>query len=140
MDAAIFAPARMGLRDEKVLSLPERVVYRPEDDLLYLNFEGLRLDTEQDAEMFARDLEAELASYGRRLDAVVNYDNFQLAPAAADRYWAMIRHNTARYLRSTTRYSTNAFFRLQLGERFADASLDGHLYRSFDDALGHLGE
>ena len=42
MDAAIFAVGRMGLREEKVLSLRERVAYRPGDDLLYLNFEGLR--------------------------------------------------------------------------------------------------
>jgi len=138
MDLAIFTPGRMGLRSTKVLSLRERVVHRPEDDLLYLNFEGLRLDTAEDVEALARDLEAELASYGRPLAAVVNYDHFQLAPAAADRYWAMVRHNTKHYLRSTTRYSTNAFFRMQLGEQFAEAALDGRLYRSFDEAVENL--
>ena len=138
MDADIFTPGRMGLADEGVLSLSERVTYRPDADLLYLNFEGLRLDTEEDAEALAVQLEAELASYGRTLPAVVNYDNFFLAPAAADRYWAMIRHNTTHYLSSTTRYSTNAFFRHQLGERFSQARLDGHVYRSFDEAVHHL--
>ncbi len=128
----------MGLRQDEVLDLSERVVYRPDADVLYLNFEGLSLDTAQDAETLAQALEAELASYGRRLAAVVNYDNFRLAPAAADRYWAMIRHNTTHYLSSTTRYSTNAFFRHQLGEAFAAAALDRHLYRSFDEAVHHL--
>jgi propionate CoA-transferase len=138
MDAEIFASGRMGLRDDDVLDLRERVVYRPDADVLYLNFEGLSLNTAQDAEDLARELEATLAGYGRRLAAVVNYDNFRLAPAAADRYWAMIRHNTAHYLSSTTRYSTNAFFRHQMGEAFAAAALDGHLYRSFDEAVHHL--
>ena len=138
MDAAIFSPRRMGLRHDQVLSLAERVTYRPDVDLLYLNFEGLQLDTERDAEDLARELEAELKSYGRKLGAVVNYDNFRLAPAAADRYWAMIRHNTTHYLSSTTRYSTNAFFRHQLGETFSAARLDGHVYRSFDEAVHHL--
>jgi propionate CoA-transferase len=138
MDAEIFRPGRMGLAEGPVLSLRERVTYRADADLLYLNFEGLRLDTEADAEELAVRLEAELASYGRKLAAVVNYDNFRLAPAAADRYWAMIRHNTTHYLSSTTRYSTNAFFRHQLGERFSLARLDAHVYRSFDEAVHHL--
>jgi propionate CoA-transferase len=138
MDAAIFAPGRMGLAEGPVLSLHERVTYRPDVDLLYLNFEGLRLDTEADAEALAVQLEAELKSYGRRLAAVVNYDNFRLAPAAADRYWQMVRHNTTHYLSSTTRYSTNAFFRHQLGERLSESGLDGHVYRSFHQAVRHL--
>jgi propionate CoA-transferase len=138
MDTAIFRPGRMGLRHDEVLTLAERVTYRPDVDLLYLNFEGLQLDTEQDAEDLARELEAELRSYGRKLAAVVNYDNFRLAPPAADRYWAMIRHNTEHYLSSTTRYSTNAFFRHQLGETFSAARLDGHVYRNFDEAVHHL--
>jgi len=140
MDAAIFCPGRMGLRHDEVLSLSERVTYRPDVDLLYLNFEGLQLDTEQDADDLARGLESELKSYGRKLAAVVNYDNFRLAPPAADRYWAMIRHNTTHYLSSTTRYSTNAFFRHQLGETFSAARLDGHVYRSFDEAVHHLDD
>jgi propionate CoA-transferase len=139
MDAEIFAPQRMGLADGPVLSLRERLHYDPDVDLLYMNFEGLRLDTHADAEALAVGLEAELASYGRRLAAVVNYDNFRLSPAAADRYWEMIRHNTTHYLTSTTRYSTNAFFRHQLRERFSEGGLDGHIYRSFDEAAHHLG-
>jgi propionate CoA-transferase len=138
MDAAIFLPAKMGLADGPVLSLRERLHYDPDRDVLYMNFEGLRLDTEDDAKALAVELEVELASYGRRLAAVVNYDNFRLGPAAADRYWAMIRHNTTHYLSSTTRYSTNAFFRHQLRERFSEGGLDGHLYRSFDEAVHHL--
>jgi propionate CoA-transferase len=140
MDPTIFTPGRMGLAEGPVLSLHERVTYRPEVDLLYLNFEGLRLDTEADADALAVQLEAELKTYGRKLAAVVNYDNFRLASAAADRYWQMVRHNTTHYLSSTTRYSTNAFFRHQLGERLSESGLDGHVYRSFDQAVRHLKE
>jgi propionate CoA-transferase len=142
MDAAIFRVERMGLREDPVLSLAERLSYHAGyqggEDLLYMNFEGLRLDSEQDAADLAEQLEAALKSYGRKVSAVVNYDNFSLAPAAADRYWTMIRHNTEHYISSLTRYSTNAFFRHQLGERFAAARLDGRIYRSFDEATHHL--
>ncbi len=136
--AAVFTPGRMGLREKAALSMDERVRHHPDVDVLYLNFEGLRLDTAEQADTFATELEGRLASYGRRLDAVVNYDNFALAPAAADRYWRMVREHTARYLGSVTRYSTNAFFCHQLGEAFAAAALDRRLYRSFDEAVAHL--
>lgn len=138
MHPDIFTPGRMGLRDEPVLPLSERLHYRAEGDLLYMNFEGLHLETEDDATALAAGLEGQLKSYGRRLAAVVNYDNFHLAPAAADRYWEMVRHHTTHYLSSTTRYSTNAFFRHQLGERLTEFGLDGHVYRSFDEAVQHL--
>ncbi|MEP6462667.1 MAG: hypothetical protein ABJC62_04475, partial [Frankiaceae bacterium] len=71
-----------------------------------------------------------LSSYGRKLNVVANYDNFNLAPAAADRYWEMVRHNTDNYFLSITRYSTNAFFRLQ--------HLEHRIYRNFADAKEHL--
>jgi propionate CoA-transferase len=140
MDATIFRPEIMQLRQRPVLSLDERVVYRPSDDVLYLNFEGLRLDTAADAQELAEFLDERLAAYGRKLDVVVNYDNFSLAPAAADRYWEMIRHNSAAYFRSLTRYSTNAFFRRQLGEAFAAAHLGQQIYRNFEDAKRHLSD
>lgn len=50
----------------------------------------------------------------------------------------MVRHNQESYFLSSTRYSTNAFFRHQLGEQFTDARLGQQIYGSFDDAKGHL--
>jgi propionate CoA-transferase len=140
MERGIFRAETMNLRQRPLLSLDERVTYRSKDDLLYLNFEGLRLDSAADAAELAQFLDERLAQYGRKLNVIVNYDNFSLAPAAADRYWEMIRHNTATYFLSLTRYSTNAFFRHQLGEAFAGAHLTQQIYRSFADAKRHLAD
>jgi len=138
MEPAIFLPERMHLRLRSVMTLDERLHYVPEDELLYLNFEGLHLDSAEEANELAEVLDKRLVEYGRKLNVVVNYDNFRLSPTAADRYWEMIRHNTAHYFLSLTRYSTNAFFRHQLRERFAAASLHQQFYRSFEDAKRHL--
>jgi propionate CoA-transferase len=140
MERGIFRSETMNLRQRPLLSLDERVTYRSEDDLLYLNFEGLRLDSAADAAELAQFLDERLAQYGRKLNVIVNYDNFSLAPAAADRYWEMIRHNTATYFLSLTRYSTNAFFRHQLREAFAGEHLTQQIYRSFADAKRHLAD
>ena len=88
MDAGIFSPGLIGLKRRPVLSLDERLVYHPSDDVLYLNFEGLRLQSVQDAEELAQFLDERLSAFGRKLNVVVNYDNFSLDPAAADRYQA----------------------------------------------------
>ena len=138
MEPAIFLPERMRLRLRSVMTLEERLHYVPEDELLYLNFEGLHLDSPEEANELAELLDKRLVEYGRKLNVVVNYDNFRLSPTAADRYWEMIRHNTAHYFLSLTRYSTNAFFRHQLRERFAAASVHQQFYRSFEDAKRHL--
>ena len=140
MEPAIFLPERMRLRRRPVMSFEERLRFVPEDELLYLNFEGLHLDSPEEANELAEFLDKRLAAYGRKLNVVVNYDNFRLSPTAADRYWEMIRHNTAHYFLSLTRYSTNAFFRRQLRERFAGASMHQQFYRSFEDAKRHLDQ
>ncbi len=67
------------------------------------------------------------AELGRQLDrrvhVVVNYDNFDLGPDAADPFFAMVRSNEERFFLSSTRYSTNAFFRRQLGREFTEHDL-----------------
>ena len=140
MEPAIFLPERMRLRRRPVMSFEERLTFVPEDELLFLNFEGLHLDSPEEANELAEFLDKRLAAYGRKLNVVVNYDNFRLSPTAADRYWEMIRHNTAHYFLSLTRYSTNAFFRRQLRDRFAGASMHQQFYRSFEDAKRHLDQ
>ncbi len=138
MDSEMFLPAVMGLKRRPVLTLDERLVHHPDDDVLYLNLEGLHLETLQDAEALAQFLDERLSAFGGKLNVVVNYDNFSRGPAAADRYREMVRHNTERYFRSITRYSSNAFFRHQLAEHFADAHLQQRIYRSFDEAKDNL--
>ena len=65
---------------------------------------------------------------------MVNYDNFYLGPAARDTFFAMVKHNEDSYFLSSTRYSTDAFFRHQLKENFAEADLAQSIYRNFDEA------
>ena len=74
MDEEIFLPALMGLNRRQMLTLDERLVYHPDDDLLYLNFEGLHLQNVQDAEELADFLDRRLSAFGRKLNVVVNYD------------------------------------------------------------------
>jgi propionate CoA-transferase len=123
MEAVIFRDRPMGLRDRPPVGMDERFRFDAATDTVYVNFEGLRLSTVQDADDLARELDRRFAALDRRVHVVVNYDNFDLGPDAADPFFAMVRRNEERFFRSSTRYSTSAFFRRQLGREFTEHDL-----------------
>ncbi len=123
MDAAIFSDGLMGLHVRPPLGTDERFRYDAAGETVYVNFEGLRLDTVEDARELAGELESRFSALGRRVHVVVNYDNFEVSPAAADEFFKMVGRNEERFFLSSTRYSTNAFLRRQLGRQFTDHDL-----------------
>ncbi len=138
MDEAIFCDALMNLKYQSLVPMEERLRYIPEENILYINFEGLNLETVEDVQKLQQYLEPAMAAIGKRFKAIVNYDNFNLNPSAADAFFAMVRRNQETYFLSHSRYSTNAFFRHQLGNDFATANLDQRIYPSFDEARKSL--
>lgn len=133
MNAAIFADAPMDLRHRPPRPIDDRFSYDPAHNILFCNFEGLRLETADEAAELARLLDEEFRGVGRRVHVIVNYDNFEILPPAEPVFFDMIKNNE-RYVLSRTRYSTNAFFRRRLGQRFTQASLAHMFYGNFADA------
>jgi propionate CoA-transferase len=129
MPPAVFCDAPMGLHLRTPLSMDERFRYDASSETAYINFEGLRLGTLEDAKELARELESGFVRIGRQVHVIVNYDNFELSPSAADEFFAMVSRNEARFFLSSTRYSTNAFLRRQFGRQFRDH----HLYANFSE-------
>jgi propionate CoA-transferase len=138
MDARIFVEEKMGLKDSSPMSLDDRLSYDAENNVVYANFEGMSLETEEDAEKLADYLDKYFSRLGQRVHVVVNYDNFNLGSAARDTFFAMVKHNEDNYFLSSTRYSTDAFFRHQLKEDFTEADLEQRIYRNFDEARKSL--
>jgi propionate CoA-transferase len=137
MPVEIFRIARMGLRDRPPMSMDERFAYDPDANVAYVNFEGLRILDLDDVRALTDFLDTRFAALGRRVNVVVNYDNFTLGDDAADAFFGMVRQNTERYFLSSTRYSTNAFYRRQMGRRFTDERLQHRIYGNFSEA--HAG-
>jgi len=138
MDARIFYDGKIGLSESSPMSLDERVSYDAENNVVYANFEGMSIGTEEEADKLADYLDRYFAKLGRKVHVVVNYDNFDLAPVVRDTFFAMVKHNEDSYFLSSTRYSTDAFFRHQLKEDFTEAELDQRIYRNFDEARKSL--
>jgi propionate CoA-transferase len=140
MDAAIFTDAPLRLAERSPLTLDERVDYRADDNLVFINFEGLTVNTLDEADLLASFLNHRLDELGRRVNLIVNYDNFELGRPAAPRFFEMVREHERRYFLSSTRYATNALLRRKLGRAFAHARLSQHIYRNFEEATHALHE
>lgn len=134
MDPSIFHEHLMNLKYQSLMPIEERLQYHAQDNVLYINFEGLNIETVEDVQALQRYLDPAMAAIGRKVKVIVNYDNFNLNPVAADAFFAMVRRNQEKYFLTHSRYSTNAFFRHQLGEEFARANMEQRIYPSFDEA------
>ncbi|MBK1679650.1 acyl CoA:acetate/3-ketoacid CoA transferase [Rhodocyclus tenuis] len=139
MDAAIFAPGPMGLR-ERLLAVPlaQRLVFDAGRGLFFVNFEGLHVKSAAQIDEIRALVEARLSPLGRRVPAIVNYDNFQIDSEVIDAYVDMVRDVVARFYSEVTRYTTSSFMRAWLGDALERRQLAPHLYASADEALARL--
>ena len=136
MDARIFGAEPMGLKDAVLaISLEERMTYDARKATAFYNFQGLRVRTGKDVEDIRRAAEAICRSAGKRIRAVVNYDDFQIDEAVMDDYAAMAADLTTRCYSGVSRYTTSAFMRLKLGEALAHRGVAPHIYESRNEAL-----
>jgi propionate CoA-transferase len=139
MDARIFRTSAMGLRDDILfLPLPQRVRYDAERDIFFINFEGLEVKTAADIENIRLTVAQNLAPLKRKVPAIVNYDNFAIAPELMDDYIAMVRDLTDRFYNRVTRYTTSTFMRSYFGQALRAQNADPALYATPEEAMSQL--
>jgi len=139
MDAAIFQPEPMGLR-EALLRLPldQRFEYDAQQDIFFANFEGVRVRDAADVQAIRAALEAPLVALGRKVPAMVNYDNFEIAAEALDAFSDLVRDVDTHFYLRVTRYTTSAFLRAKLGEALLKRGVAPRIFESERDARAQL--
>jgi propionate CoA-transferase len=115
MDAALFREEPMGLR-ERLLATPlaQRFELDREQHQLFINFEGLSIDSASDIveiETYVRTL---LQPLGERVAVVVNYDSCSVLPSLIDDYVAMVKRLSDAHYSQVTRYGTGGFLKARL--------------------------
>ena len=142
MDGRIFRPETMGLERDFIgfRDLPSRISYDQERNILFLNFEGLRVRTEQDVAAVQEAVESRCKRIGRFVNVVVNYNSFRIDESVYDAYARMIRYMEQTYYIKVTRYSTSAFMRAKLGEELAKRGVAPHVFESAAEAQAFLKE
>ena len=139
MDARIFGPNPMGLEAELLnLSLPERVIYDPERNILFLNFEGMHVRGKDDVQAIWDICELRCREAGKRVGVIINYDRFRINQDMYDAYAEMDRYFLANYFSQITRYATSAFLRAKLGEAFSARSIAPHVFERREEAQAFL--
>jgi propionate CoA-transferase len=140
MDGRIFRPEPMGLERDFLgfRDLPSRISYDPERNILFLNFEGLRVRNEQDVAAVQEAVESRCKRIGRFVNVVVNYDSFRMDDSVYDAYAKMIRYLEKTYYATVTRYTTSAFMRAKLGEELEKRDVAPHVFETADEAREFL--
>ncbi len=139
MDERLFRTAAMGLSEDLLeVPLAERLSYDPEQNLLFINFEGFAVRESEDIERIRAAVEERVAPLGRRVNVIVNYDNFTIRPDLLGDYSAMVEDLAARHYADITRYTTSAFLRMKLGQSLRRRGLAPHIFESRQEARHHL--
>jgi propionate CoA-transferase len=141
MDAAIFSPASMGLR-EQLLEVPleQRLTFDAEQNLFFVNFEGLNVNSDAQVERIRSLVTEMLSPLKHKVLAIVNYDNFSINPEVVDRYVVMVCGLVERFYSDVTRYTTSSFMRAKLGAALERREVAPHIYETADEALAGLEE
>jgi propionate CoA-transferase len=141
MDERIFRPGRMDLR-ETLLTIPldRRLSYDPDHNLFFINFERLTVKTQRDVDEIREHVERRLAPIGKKVYAIVNYQNAVILPEIVPAYTDMVRYLMDRYYWGVTRYSTSGFLRVKLGDALQERGVAPHIYESAEEAREHLRE
>jgi len=139
MDRRIFAAEPMNLR-ERMLSIPleQRFTYDEATNHFFVNLERFALRDENDIERIHQIVVDRLAPLGKRVYAIVNYDNFTIDPDLLDPYSTMVRGLMDKYYADVTRYTTSGFLRLKLGDALEKRGVAPHIYESAAEAEASL--
>jgi propionate CoA-transferase len=120
MDPRLFFAEAMRLRETlEARPLADRLVFEEKAGVLFINFAGLAVHTEEDLTAIESTVRQCCAPLGRRVQAVVNYDGFTIAPQLMDAYAELVERLTERFYTKVTRYTSSAFLRLKLGHALA---------------------
>lgn len=135
MAAEIFAAPPMGIKDRfGDLSIAERIVFDPDRDILFINFENLHVRALDQIEDIRTTVAERCEKLGRKVDAVVNYDGFRIDEPVMDAYADMVKAVVNRYYRAVSRYTTSAFMRVKLGQSLSERGIRPHVFETRDEA------
>lgn len=140
MDARIFTDAPMNIRPEMLeRPMAERLSYDPAQNLFFVDFAGLSIRSEADIARLLEAVESKLAPLGHKVNAIVNYDRFTILPELVDDYIGVVKGIMERHYHDVTRYTSNTFLRMKLGEALEKQQIPPHIYESADEAQDRLG-
>ena len=141
MDQRIFMPEPMGLKERLLaLTLEERLSYDPKENLFFVNFEGFSVRTSRDVQDVKEAVEKIIAPLGKKVYAIVNYDNFDILSEILGAYTSMVKYLVNTYYSGVSRYTTSTFLRMKLGDALKKRDVAPYIFESGQEAKKALGK
>jgi propionate CoA-transferase len=139
MDPRIFMLPPMGLRpDLMMVPLDERLSYDADENIFYVNFEGLVVRSEKTIARIETAVKNKLSPLGHKVYAIVNYDNFEISQPLVAPYAQMVRRVVEQYYTGATRYTTSAFLRKKIGGALKRKGVAPRIYENRETAQREL--
>jgi propionate CoA-transferase len=139
MDASIFDPEPMGLRDRFLdIHIDDRISYDAQKNTLFLNFAGMRVRNEADLAAIKEAVDGVLEPLGKRVYSIVNYERFVADDDIMDKYMDLVKYVEEKYYISVSRYTNSGFLRLKLGKELGKRKVSSTVYESGEEARSHL--
>ena len=140
MDPRLFQAEPLALRDRlTALPLPERFRWHAEQGVFYIDFSHLAVRRADELGAVFDEAERHLAVIGRKVPAIVNYDEFQLDTELLDTWADRVAELAARHYTQVVRYAGNAFVRASLAHTLRAHGLTPNVYGSEGAAQQGLG-
>ncbi|HEX7177837.1 MAG TPA: ATP-binding protein [Pyrinomonadaceae bacterium] len=118
----------------------DRFILDPKENILFIDFAGLRIESRAQVEEIARLVEESVAAQGRRVYAVVNYEGTEIAPEIVEYYGERIKELQARHAISTVRYSSSGLTRSVLRYLGAAVDLESNAFTTREEAIRAIRE
>lgn len=118
----------------------ERFSYDPKENILFINFAGLRIDSRAQVDEMAGYVRDAYERSGRRMYAVVNYEGTEIAPEIVDYYGERIKQLQDTYALSTVRYAASGFTRSTLRYIGAAKDLESNIFETRAEAIRAIQE
>ena len=140
MDSRIFREEPMKLRPQMLeMPLAERLSYDAGKNVLFLNFEGLSIRSQDEVARVRQAVVERLAPLGHKVYAIVNYDRFSILPELVDDYIDMVKGLMETCYHDVTRFTSNTFLRARLGEALEKRRISAHSFATAAEAEANLG-
>jgi len=135
MDAAIFRPARMGLRERMLeLRMDERLSYDAPTNTVFMNFAGMRVRNSEDVRGILAAVDAFLEPVGHRVNCIVNYEGFTVDDEATHEYMEAVRYVEHKYYLKVSRFTNNGFLRIKFARELESRALTSKVFETRQEA------
>jgi len=139
MDAAIFRPAPMGLRERMLdIHIDERLTYDAESNTVFMNYAGMRVKHADDVATIIAAVDKLLEPLGKRVNSIVNYEGFTVDDEAMDAYMDAVHYVENKYYLKVSRFTNSGFLRMKLGKELQRRNVSARVFETRQEAERNL--